>query len=125
MGHRRPSPAGVSDRLTARSPCRPRHPYPYSYDWTRTVQLAATTLVPTKQDRTALTQESLTDLLLRLRSVEDRVEHVRVIESTGMLWIGAYVAVAELEVAQQKLSNLCDRLVDVIDGWEIITDPND
>jgi hypothetical protein len=89
-------------------------------DWTTKVLLAAMTLVPTDPDRTALTPESLRDLLMGLRASEDRVEHIRVIERVGMLWIGAYVSVAEPGTARQSLLRLCGRLTAVIDGWELV-----
>jgi hypothetical protein len=75
-------------------------------------------------DRTALTPETLRDLLMGLRSADDRVEHVRVIERVGMLWIGAYVSVAEMGVARASLSRLCDRLTDIIEGWELVMGPD-
>ena len=81
------------------------------------------TLVPVHPDRTPLTPESLRDLLLGLRSAEDRVEHIRVIERAGMLWIGAYVPVADNDRAQESLHQLCDRLAGLINGWEFVREP--
>ncbi|MBS2965961.1 hypothetical protein KGA66_23145 [Actinocrinis puniceicyclus] len=81
------------------------------------------TLVPTSADRTELTPETLRELLWGILTAQDRVEHIKVIERTGLLWIGAYISIADHIQAQKCLLGLCDRLVEIIDGWELIRDP--
>jgi len=81
-------------------------------------------MVPTSSDHTELTPEGLRDLLLNLRTELDRIEHVKVIERAGLLWIGAYVSVAQQRTAQQSLHRLCDRLAGVIKGWDPFLEPD-
>jgi hypothetical protein len=88
------------------------------------VQLSAVTLVPVSVDRTPLTAELLRDLILGLRSEADRVEHVKVIERAGIMWIGAYVSVVDKQQALVRLHDLCGRLTRVINGWDIVRDPD-
>jgi hypothetical protein len=87
------------------------------------VQLAAVTLVPTSADRTPLTPEGLRDLLISLRRTTDRVEHVKVIERAGMLWVAAYVSVPEVDRARVSLQELVGRLTGIISGWELVEEP--
>ncbi|WP_139217995.1 hypothetical protein [Micromonospora phaseoli] len=70
--------------------------------------------------RTPLTPERLRDLILGLRVDGDRVEHVKVIERAGFMWIGAYVAIRDLRSAELNLADLCGRAAARLDGWEII-----
>ncbi|MEV0732700.1 MULTISPECIES: hypothetical protein [Polymorphospora] len=87
------------------------------------MQLSAVSLAPVGEDRTPLTPETLRDLVLGLRAETDRVEHVKVIERAGMMWIAAFVAVADDERAQHCLHELCARLTGVINGWDIVGAP--
>lgn len=59
-------------------------------------------------------------MILDIRSESDRVEHVKVIERAGLMWVGAYVSVGDQESAQNILTDLCTRATNALCGWEII-----
>ena len=84
------------------------------------VQLSAVTLIPVTTARTPLTPERLRDLILGCRVDGDRVEHVKVIERAGLMWIGAYVAICDMRSAELSLADLCVRAAERLDGWEVI-----
>jgi hypothetical protein len=84
------------------------------------VLLAVLTLVPAVADEAPATAESLRDLLLDRRHDDDRIEHIRVIEQSGALWVGAYVSVDRQETAQRNLEQLYARSADAIVGWELV-----
>ncbi|WBB56658.1 hypothetical protein [Verrucosispora sp. WMMD573] len=84
------------------------------------MQLSAVTLIPMTTARTPLTPERLKDLILGCRVDGDRVEHVKVIERAGLMWIGAYVAICDTESADHNLADLCGRAAARLDGWEIM-----
>lgn len=92
--------------------------------WTETVQLSALTLVPIREDSTPLTPEKLKSLILELSVDADGVEHVKVVERSGLMWVGAYISIRDDKSAQHHLVDLCARVTDVIDGWEIIRQPD-
>lgn len=84
--------------------------------------LATGTLIPTSLDRVPLSVSTLRDLLMAQRTEGDRVEHVRAAERAGLIWIGAYVAVADQKVAQRHLDRLFHRILGDIPGWDFIGD---
>ncbi|WP_204034875.1 hypothetical protein [Micromonospora qiuiae] len=84
------------------------------------VQLSAVTLIPVTTARTPLTPERLKDLILGLRVCGDGVEHVKVIERAGFMWIAAYVSIGDTKSAERRLAGLCARAAAKLDGWEII-----
>jgi hypothetical protein len=84
------------------------------------MQLVAVTLVPTSTDRWHSTPQILRDMLMDLREPADHIEHIQVIERAGLLWIGAYVSTSEVKAAQRSVTELCDRLSQLVDGWAVI-----
>lgn len=82
--------------------------------------LAAVTLVPVGSASRELSAPVLRELLLDSRADSDRIEHISVIDRAGLLWVGAYVSVAEPDVAQNSLSRLCARVAPNIKGWEFM-----
>lgn len=84
------------------------------------MQLVAATLVPVAHHRPALEAEELRELLLRVATPEDRVEHLHVIEHAGIMWVGVYVAIIEPQFAQRVVYELCGRLRSADTGWELI-----
>jgi NifB/MoaA-like Fe-S oxidoreductase len=89
------------------------------------MQLVAVTLVPTSADGWHSTPQILRDLLMNLREPADHIEHIQVIERSGLLWIGAYVSTPEVKVARRSLTELCGRLSSLVDGWAVIVAADD
>src|SRR5262245_52940684 len=98
----------VADRVRAIGFCLLQ---PELRNWTRRMLLATRTLVPIGGDRAPLSVSSLRTLLMERRSKNDRIEHIRVVERAGLIWVGAYVSVAQHDVAQHQLGRLCDRIL--------------
>jgi hypothetical protein len=84
------------------------------------MQLVGATLVPVASSREASTAEELRELLRAIANAEDRIEHVHVIEHVGIMWVGAYVAVHDPDLARDRLYRLCDRLRGIDTGWELV-----
>jgi hypothetical protein len=89
------------------------------------MQLVAVTLVPTGTDRSHSTPQVLRNLLMNLRDPADHIEHIQVIERSGLLWIGAYVSTPEMKAARRSLTDLCGRLSPLVDGWAVIVAADD
>jgi len=84
------------------------------------MQLVGATLVPVASSGEASTAAELRELLRAMANAEDRIEHVHVIEYVGIMWVGAYVAVLDPDLAQDSLYRLCNRLRGIDTGWELV-----
>lgn len=84
------------------------------------MQLAVATLVPVATDVGVSTATELRGLLREMSTAEDNIEHVHVFEHSGIMWVGAYVASLDPDVAQDHLYRLCEQLRGIDTGWELL-----